>query len=79
MLGGTMPPMVPDGEGIMKTDVVLWHSSPMHHDPRSEDGQFMKDGKTGPFRGTTLVGWSGFDLRPRNLFDRTPFFDYSKK
>ena len=21
--------------------------------------------------------WSGFDLRPRNLFDRTPFYPYT--
>jgi len=61
-------------ENIVKSDVVLWHSTPMHHEPRSEDGQ-MIDGR---FRGTTLVGWSGFDLRPRNLFDRTPFFNYEK-
>ena len=31
------------------------------------------------FRGTTLISWAGFELRPRNLFDRTPFFNYDKK
>lgn len=70
-----LPKYIKNGEGIMKTDVVLWHSTAMHHEPRSEDGQMIN----GRFRGTTLIGWSGFELRPRNLFDRTPFFDYSKK
>jgi primary-amine oxidase len=67
-----LPQYIKDGENIMKTDVVLWHSTPMHHEPRSEDGQFINN----RFQGTTLVGWAGFDLRPRNLFDRTPFFNY---
>jgi hypothetical protein len=25
------------------------------------------------------VMWAGFDLRPRTLFDRTPFFPYKDK
>jgi primary-amine oxidase len=64
-----------EAENIMKTDVVLWHSTPMHHEPRSEDGEMIK----GSFRGATPVGWAGFELRPRNLYDRTPYFDYNKK
>jgi primary-amine oxidase len=57
---------------IMNADVVLWHSSACHHDPRSEDGEL----RNGTFVGSTPVAWSGFDLRPRNLFDRTPHFPY---
>ncbi len=68
-----LPKYVADGEPVLKSDVVLWLSTPMHHEPRSEDGQFIK----GQFLGTTHVGWAGFELRPRDLFDRTPMFDYS--
>ena len=63
---------VKKGEKIMNADVVIWHSSACHHEPRSEDGE-MRDGT---LVGSTPVAWSGFDLRPRNLFDRTPHFPY---
>ncbi len=63
---------VKPGAKIMNADIVLWHSSACHHEPRSEDGEFRK----GDFIGSTPTAWSGFDLRPRNLFDRTPHFPY---
>ena len=63
---------VKKGAKIMNADIVLWHSSACHHEPRSEDGE-MRDGT---LVGSTPVGWSGFDLRPRNVFDRTPHFPY---
>jgi Cu2+-containing amine oxidase len=63
---------VKKGEKIMSADVVLWHSSACHHEPRSEDGE-LRDGS---MKGATPIAWSGFDLRPRNVFDRTPHFPY---
>ena len=63
---------VKKGENIMNADVVIWHSSACHHEPRSEDGEM----RNGTFVGSTPVSWSGFDLRPRNLFDRTPHYPY---
>jgi len=63
---------VKGGQKIMNADVVLWHSTPCHHEPRSEDGRMIKDN----FVGSTPVAWSGFDLRPRNVFDGTPHFPY---
>jgi primary-amine oxidase len=62
-------------ESIENADVVLWYSSPMHHEPRSEDGEMVND----RLRGVTHVGWSQFCLRPSNVFDRTPFFPREKK
>jgi Cu2+-containing amine oxidase len=64
-----VPKYVGKHENIMNTDVVLWLSTPGHHEPRSEDGE-MK-GKSG-FTGATPIMWCGFDLRPRNLWDRSP-------
>jgi len=55
---------------INNADVVLWYSAPMHHEPRSEDGEMVN----GRLRGVTHVGWSQFSLRPANVFDRTPFY-----
>ncbi len=71
-----VPEYIKKGESVMNTDVVLWISSACHHEPRSEDGEIVKDSSR--LRGATLVAWSGFELRPRNFFDRTPFYDYSE-
>lgn len=60
---------VADGEAVTDTDVVLWHISPLHHHPRSEDGRANPS-----WNGVALAMWGGFDLRPRNLFDETPLY-----
>ncbi len=65
-----LPTYVKRGESVMDTDVVLWHSTPGHHEPRSEDGEM----KGSNFVGATPIMWCGFDLRPRNFFDRTPLY-----
>lgn len=57
-----------NGESVTNTDVVLWHISPVHHHPRREDGEMVGN----VWQGVALAMWTGFDLRPRNLFDRTP-------
>ena len=57
---------------IMNADVVIWHSSAAHHEPRSEDGKLIE----GNLVGATPVMWTGFDLRPRNVFDGTPHYPY---
>jgi primary-amine oxidase len=67
-----LPEYVARGESITDTDVVLWYSAPAHHEPRSEDGEMTGNS----FHGCTPVMWSGFDLKPRDFFDRTPYFPY---
>src|SRR5439155_22836258 len=69
----SLPEYVKKGEGVLNTDVVLWHSTPAHHEPRLEDGR-MKGG----LRGVTHTMWAGFTLRPRNLFAQTPLYPYSR-
>jgi primary-amine oxidase len=66
-----LPNYVSNAESVTNTDVVLWYIAPMHHLPRDEDGEFVG----GVWKGSALIMWSGFDLRPRNLFDRTPLFE----
>jgi primary-amine oxidase len=81
MLFANLPAIVRDAESVEQTDVVLWYTSSSHHEPRDEDGKgntgrrlwYYDDG----WEGSALVMWSGFDLRPRNLFDRTPFYPYA--
>jgi Cu2+-containing amine oxidase len=62
-------------EDIVNTDIVLWYGTSMFHEPRSEDG-IMENGE---WVGATIVSWSGFTLRPNNVFDRTPLFPNPKE
>lgn len=64
-----------EAEDINDTDVVIWYSCPGHHEPRSEDGE-MKKGRNGrrSFTGATPVMWTFFELKPRDFWDRTPYF-----
>lgn len=57
---------VRDADSLKGEDVVLWHVTSAHHIPRQED--MFGDGI-----GATCVVWSGFDLKPRDLFPGTPF------
>ena len=57
-------------ESTMGGDVVIWQNTPLLHVPRSEDGVF---GANGLWQGVALAMWGGFEMRPRNLFDGTPF------
>jgi hypothetical protein len=52
-------------------NVVLWHSSSALHTPRSEDG-ILKGNSTA--NGQAMVFWTTFELRPRNLFLKTPIY-----
>ena len=57
-------------ESIQDADIVVWHVTPLLHVPRTEDGVEAN----GVWRGVALAMWAGFDMRPRDLFDGTPFF-----
>ena len=61
---------VSNEESIVNANIVLWHVTPLLHVPRSEDGLFID----GYWHGVALAMWGGFDLRPRDLFDGTPFY-----
>jgi Cu2+-containing amine oxidase len=68
MLYPQLPTYVANAESISNNDIVLWHISPVHHQPRDEDGETI----SGTWKGVAHLMWGGFDLKPRNLFDETP-------
>ncbi len=74
-----LPQYVKKGEDIGDTDVVIWYSAPGHHEPRAEDGE-MRQNQNGQLRftGVTPIMWSTFELRPRDIWDRSPFYPYNK-
>ena len=56
-----------DLESIENTNVVLWLSTPIHHDPRLEDGYCRvevdndKGCPKGQWVGSALTMWTGFE------------------
>jgi Cu2+-containing amine oxidase len=70
-----LPSYVNAGASIMNTDIVVWHMSPMHHEPRDEDGfPVPQSGGWVFWDGVAQIMWSGLDIRPRNLWDKTPLY-----
>jgi hypothetical protein len=67
-----LPKYIQQGRSVEDTDVVLWYTGSCLHVPRSEDGEMGAS----DIIGATPVMWCGFDLRPRNIFDRSPFYPY---
>jgi len=51
--------------------VVLWHSTALHHVPRTED--FGAKGYN-TWDGLAITMWTGFDLMPHNLWGQTPLY-----
>jgi primary-amine oxidase len=56
--------------------LVLWHMSSALHVPRGEDGIFQGNSRK---NGQALVYWTLVELRPRNLFTRTPLYPRDQK
>ena len=67
----TLPSYIASPENVSNTDIVVWYWGSIHHVPRDEDGQYVN---TYYWEGEALVNWTGFMLKPNNLFDTTPFF-----
>ncbi len=57
---------------IDKKPVVVFHNSPLLHVPRAED---LAPNGVSNYPHVALTSWTGFTLRPRNLFDSTPLFE----
>jgi hypothetical protein len=43
----------------------------MHYLVRDDDGEYVGN----VFQGEAHVMWTGWQLKPHNVFDRTPLFD----
>ena len=56
---------------LNQENVVLWHSSAGLHVPRAEDGIVAGNSTA---NGQATVYWTVFELRPRNMFLRTPIY-----
>ena len=69
-----LPKYVKQGRNVSDTDVVVWYMSPAYHLPRDEDGIFVNPRDEVEVRGVAMTTWCGIEIRPRNLFDKSPLY-----
>jgi Cu2+-containing amine oxidase len=70
MAGASLPSFVNFLTPVSNTDVVVWYYGGVHHLVRDEDGQIIN----GRWVGEAHIMWTGFMMKPHNLFDTTPLF-----
>jgi primary-amine oxidase len=70
MFGNLLPTYVVPPQSVQNADIVLWYTGGLHHIYRDEDG----DSSGGVWKGSALIMWTGFTMKPMNLFDATPFY-----
>ena len=52
--------------------MTVWHCTPALHVARGED--FGSEDGRSSYAGLALTFWTGFYLKPRDLFDSTPLY-----
>jgi primary-amine oxidase len=67
----SLPSYIVPAEPVANGDVVAWYYGAAHHIPRDEDGRYV-DNSFQPL--VAQVMWTGFMLKPHNLFDQTPLY-----
>jgi len=60
----SLPDYILPPKSTMNKDLVMWYTGSEHHENNSRDEEFN----------TVPVLWTGFELDPQNLFDKTPFY-----
>lgn len=75
MFAKDLPSYISPPEPVSNSDIVVCYKGAIHHLVRDEDGEFvtLPGGATG-WRGEAHVIWTGWLLKPHNLFDRTPLY-----
>jgi len=67
ILADSLPSYISNQQPTANQDIVIWYTGSEHHENNSRDED----------RNTVPVLWTGFELIPNNLFDRTPFYPNS--
>jgi Cu2+-containing amine oxidase len=64
-----------NNEPIANEDVVIWMVTSALHIARDEDGMvYRRQNQPARFIGSAVTMWVGFDMKPHNILDNTPFF-----
>ncbi len=70
MWAAQLPIYSTPAQNVSSADIVVWYKGSIHHHPRDEDGEYVGN----YWRGEALLMWTGFMLKPHDLFDRTPLY-----
>jgi len=62
------------GQPTINKDLVIWYTGSEHHEGRGVGGNMDVQNSRDEDFNTVPVIWTGFELDPQNLFDRTPFY-----
>jgi Cu2+-containing amine oxidase len=71
---GFLPQYVKQQRSVQDTNIVVWYMSPAYHLPRDEDGVFISPNGKAQVRGVAMTTWCGIEMRPRNLFEKSPLY-----
>lgn len=74
MWAPSLPTYVSTPAAVSNTDVVVWYYGGAHHLVRDEDGDIANVSGFSVWKGEAHIMWTGFMLKPHNLFDSTPLF-----
>jgi Cu2+-containing amine oxidase len=67
-----LPNYIANRQPTVDEDIVIWYTGSEHHDGTGVGGQ--GDGSRDEDFNTVPVLWTGFELIPNNLFNKTPFY-----
>jgi Cu2+-containing amine oxidase len=70
MAAASLPSFISPPSPVSNADVVVWYYGGVHHLVRDEDGRIVN----GHWVGEAHIMWTGFMMKPHNLFDVTPLF-----
>ncbi len=65
-----LPAYIANNQTVSNSDIVVWYMGSVHHSPRREDGIVAG----GSVVGSAHVMWTGWVMKPHNVFDKTPLF-----
>ncbi len=71
MWASQLPSYISPPQPASNTDIVVWYKGSVHHHPRDEDGVNVPGQG---WRGEALIMWTGWMLKPHDLFDKTPLY-----
>ena len=74
ILAKFLPTYIENPQPTVNEDLVIWYTGSEHHDGCSESpGDNECNSRDEDFN-TVQILWTGFDLIPNNLFNKTPFY-----
>ncbi|MFT3882078.1 MAG: hypothetical protein QM703_20800 [Gemmatales bacterium] len=72
-----VPKYAKDKRPLRGQATTIWLSAPALHAARTED--FGTENGANPYNGVAITTWTGFTIKPRDLFDGTPLYSPTRR